>query len=174
MMWIAWLVGGVLLITVGTVFAGGALLPREHVATGSVVIAHPPDEIWRVIRRVGELPTWRKSVTRVEIIDGPPEAPAAWAEYSGRDAIPLRLEQSTDSRSLTTRITNDKLPFGGTWTIELTPEGNGTRVRVTENGFVNPPPFRFIAKFFVGHAATLRGYLTDLARKFGSDAQIEP
>lgn len=174
MMWMAWLFGGVLLIVVGTVFAVGALLPREHIATGSVLIAHAPEEIWRVIRRVEELPAWRKSVTRVEIIEGPPESPTAWREYSGRDAIPLRLEQSTPSRSLTTRIMDEKLPFGGTWTIDLTPDGSGTRVRVTENGFVNPPPFRFIAKFFMGHAATLRGYLADLARKFGTESPIEP
>ncbi len=174
MMWMAWLFGGVLLIVVGTVFAVGALLPREHIATGSVLIAHAPEEIWRVIRRVGELPAWRKSVTRVEIIEGPPESPTAWKEYSGRDAIPLRLEHSTPSRSLTTRIMDEKLPFGGTWTIDLTPDGSGTRVRVIENGFVNPPPFRFIAKFFMGHAATLRGYLADLARKFGTESPIEP
>ena len=73
-----------------------------------------------------------------------------------------------------TRIADDTLPFGGTWTFELAPEGTGTRLRITERGFVKPPPFRFIAKFFLGYTKTIEGYLGDLSQKTGASSPIEP
>jgi len=56
------------------------------------------------------------------------------------------------------------LPFGGSWTIALAPEGEGTRVSIEERGEVRDPLYRFFSHFIVGHEGTMRTYLADLER----------
>lgn len=172
-MWAIWFVGGCILVVVGVVLGGGALLPADHIATGSIVVAQTRDAVWAEIRDIGTLPTWRPSVTAVDVLEGPPDAPTRWSERSGSDALRFVLEACEHGRMVRTRIDDDTLPFGGTWTIELSDEAGGTRVRITERGVVKSPPFRFIAKFAIGHSATLRGYLTDLGAKFGGATRID-
>lgn len=174
-MTIVWFVGGTVLTLVGLVCVVGAVLPRDHVATGSALVGGAPAEVWRVIRDVERVPTWRKSVTAVEGVEagGPDGGASAWVERSGKDGLRMMVGRCEVERMIETRIDDKGLPFGGTWTIELAPEGEGTRVRVTERGFVRTPPFRFIAKFFIGHSSNLRRYLTDLASRNGGAAVIE-
>ena len=73
------------------------------------------------------------------------------------------VEQAPPSR-LVTRVA-DGLPYGGTWTFELAPEGGGTRLTITEHGEVYNPIFRVLARFVFGHAATMEAYLEDLAAR---------
>lgn len=170
---ILWFLIGIVLMVIGLTCAVGAVLPRDHVATGSVVVPIEPAAAWRKIRAVGDLPAWRSGITKVDGIDGPAEAPREWVEHSGNDAMKLIVEESQDLRLLRTRIDDTGKPFGGTWTFELSPEGPATRVRITERGFVGPPPFRFIAKFVMGHRATLVRYLADFAKATGATVRIE-
>jgi hypothetical protein len=65
-------------------------------------------------------------------------------------------------RRLVTRIADQSLPFGGTWTYELTPAGSGTRLTITEHGTVFNPVFRFMSRFVFGHAATIERFLKDI------------
>ena len=71
------------------------------------------------------------------------------------------------------RIVDDGLPFGGTWAFDLTPDGAGCRLRITENGFIKPPPFRYIARL-MGYETTIKAYLGALASKLGQAVAIEP
>jgi hypothetical protein len=73
--------------------------------------------------------------------------------------------ESDPPRRRVTAIDDASLPFGGTWTWELSPEGQGTRLTVTERGHVDPPLFRFLSRFVFGHDATLRRVLSDLSRR---------
>ncbi len=164
---VVWLVAGVVMVLVGAVILIGSRVPRDHVATGSVVVAGSPERVWTMIRAVSEVPRWRPSVSAVENIEGPANAPTAWTERSGRDSLRFEAGACAEGRSIETRIVDTGLPFGGAWTIEVAPEGAGTRVTVTERGFVKPPPFRFVAKYIMGHDATLRKYLRDLENAFG-------
>jgi hypothetical protein len=58
----------------------------------------------------------------------------------------------------------------------VTPEGAGSRVRITERGEVYNPVFRFMSRFVMGHSATARAYLMSLGRKYGAEVApvVEP
>jgi hypothetical protein len=62
------------------------------------------------------------------------------------------------------RIADRSLPFGGRWTFELSPAPGGTLLRITEDGEVYNPIFRFVSRFVFGHDRTINGYLEDLER----------
>ncbi len=72
------------------------------------------------------------------------------------------------------RIAEKNLPFGGTWTIDIAPAAEGSVVRITEDGEIYNPIFRFMARFFFGYTATIEGFLRDLGQRFGELTNIEP
>jgi hypothetical protein len=64
-----------------------------------------------------------------------------------------------------TRIADPSLPFGGTWTYDLKPQGSGTELTITEDGEVYNPIFRFMSKFVFSQTATIEAYQASLKRK---------
>jgi len=75
---------------------------------------------------------------------------------------------------MVTRITDDSLPFGGTWTYEIAPADGSATLRITERGFIKPALFRFMTRFFFGYTSTMETYLKNLGKKFGEDVAPTP
>jgi len=57
------------------------------------------------------------------------------------------------------------IPFGGTWTYDITPSGSGTQLRITERGEVYNPIFRVASRFVFRHTATMEEFLRNLEEK---------
>jgi hypothetical protein len=161
---VALLAIGVLAVVVVTV---GAMLPVKHVASRSDVFAGTPETIWRLITDVDRFPAWRadvKSVTRLPDRDGK----VHWAEETTSGRITFAAEHMEPPRLLVVRIADPDLPFGGTWTYELTPAAGGTRMTITENGEIYNPLFRFMARFVFGYDATMASYVAALQKRTAS------
>ncbi len=85
--------------------------------------------------------------------------------------LPLVIEAEDPPRRLVTRIaTEGKAPFGGTWTYDIIPEGSGSRLTITEDGWVGNPFFRVISRI-MGYHGTIDSYLRAVAKRFGSDTK---
>jgi uncharacterized protein YndB with AHSA1/START domain len=149
----------------------GALLPKKHLATREGRYHQPPDAIWKAITDIDGMPSWRaglKSVRRLPDVNGLP----AWVETMDSGVIPLETTAAEPPAKLVVRIADPKLPFGGTWTYEIRATPEGSALRITENGEVYNPVFRFVSRFFLGYTATIDGYLNSLAKKFGEPPWI--
>jgi hypothetical protein len=88
--------------------------------------------------------------------------------------VTYRVVESAPPRRLITRIADQHLPYGGTWTYDLTPDGSGTRLTITENGEVYNPIFRFVSRFIVGHTSMMETVLRDLGTRHGETIAPEP
>jgi hypothetical protein len=103
-----------------------------------------------------------------------------WSEPWGRRTILYEEVTSDPPRLYRTRVVGDaaehKLPFAGTWTYEITPtaDGSACTCRITEDGEVSNPIFRFVSRFFIGHTRTIDTYLTALCGKFNEPVKLEP
>ncbi len=152
----------------------GELLPKNHSATRAARFRQPPDAIWSAITDYAKFPQWRKSVVRIEALP-PVNGQPSWKEFDTHgDAIPYEIVEATPGRKLVTRIADPKLPFGGTWTYALTRQPDGsTLLRITEDGEVRNPIFRFMACFFIGYTKTMEDYLQALGGKFREPVTIE-
>jgi uncharacterized protein YndB with AHSA1/START domain len=144
----------------------GWSLPVKHSVSRMATYAPPPEVVYGAITRVEDFPAWRSKVKTVDVLDTA-NGRRRFRESGGDGDILYEVEDAQPPRRLVTRIADDELPFGGRWTYELTPSGNGTTLRITEDGEVYNPIFRFMSKFVFGHHATLDSYLTDLGRKLG-------
>jgi uncharacterized protein YndB with AHSA1/START domain len=154
-----------LLVVAGIViYAIGARLPVHHVATRTVHIAAPPARVYALIRDFGSAPTWRKDVKRVELLADI----HGFREHGHNGAITYEVLEDVSPSKLVTRIVDRNLGFGGSWTYDLTPDGDGTLLRITENGEVTNVLFRFMSRYVFGHTATIEKVQDALAKHFAA------
>lgn len=167
--WLKWIlraVAGVALLVAG--LAGlGSMQPVSHTATVSVVVRGEPERVWAVITDVEGLPDWRPNVTETERLPDLAGLPV-WRESGATGSMTLEVTVWEPPRRMVTRIADEGLPFGGTWTYALLPDPLGTRVTLTENGEIYNPIFRFVSRFVLGLDATMRTYLDGLETHMGA------
>jgi uncharacterized protein YndB with AHSA1/START domain len=146
----------------------GSRLPRSHRASREQTLATSPETIWTAITDVDAFPSWRdiRKVQRLPDRDGRP----VWVEEGRSGRITLAVERMDAPRLLVSRIADRDLPFGGTWTYELTPVPGGTRLKITEDGEIYNPLFRLMARFIFGYEGTIASYMAALEKRFARDA----
>ena len=142
MRWIALTVVGLLVLAAG-IAAVGAMLPRTHKASRTLRVKRPPADVWPMMMQVTQA-----SDVPVDVLDSQP---------------PHRL---------VTRVTEKEKNFGGTWTIDLTPVGEGSTVTIAEDGWVANPIFRFVSRVVIGHHATMDGVLKKVAATLNENAAL--
>jgi len=124
----------------------------------------PPEVIWSAMTDVAAFPSWRAGVTRVERLPDRNGYPV-WMEEGRSGKMTMAVERMEPPRVLVARIADPKLPFGGTWTYEITPDAGGSRLTITENGEIYNPLFRFMARFIFGYEGTIQSYLSSLEKR---------
>ncbi|HWO26026.1 MAG TPA: SRPBCC family protein [Kofleriaceae bacterium] len=169
MIWIAYAAGGLVGLVVLMALIG-LFLPRGHVTARRCVLARPPEAVWAALVDLDAQPRWRRGLKRLERLDE-----RRFRETTRQGAITFELLEERPRELRITRIADDALPFGGRWIYELHPEGDsGTRLTITEDGFIKNPVFRFLAATVFSTSATLEAFLGDLAAHLGVAAVIEP
>jgi uncharacterized protein YndB with AHSA1/START domain len=139
----------------------GWSLPVKHTATGEATFRSSPESLYRLITDVDRFPQWRSSVKRIERL--PDSAGKTRFREIGSDGTILyEVDSAVPGQRLVTRIADRSLPFGGSWTYELMPRGDSTTLRITEDGEVYNPVYRFVSRFVFGHNATIEKYLEDV------------
>jgi uncharacterized protein YndB with AHSA1/START domain len=164
-----WILGvvGVLVAVVAVVVALGYALPVKHVASRQARLPQSPDKVFAVVTNVQDFPAWRPSVKRVEVLP-PNEGRTRFREIGSDGSILYETDSLVPGKRLVNRIADPSLPFGGRWTYDLAPDGNGTLLTITENGEVYNPVFRFASRFIMGHTRTIDQFLTDLQKQLGT------
>ena len=166
---------GTLAVPVGITFIiilVGSLLPRDHVATRAARYHQTPESIWKAITDVDAMPSWREGLKAVKHLPDRNGLPAH-VEITSSGEIPMETVEMIAPRKLVGRIADPKLPFGGNWSFEITPDAQGSVLRITERGWISNPVFRFLSRFIFGYTGAIETYLKSLARKFGETAQME-
>lgn len=154
------------------VVAAGVFLPRDHRVTRVLHLKAAPGEVWALVSDHAQDPRWRKEVAEVVRLTDREGQPVWEDRFRNGQRIAYRTLANEPPRKLVRRIV-DQERFGGTWTYELAPEGAGTRLAITEEGWVGVP-FRVLAKAVIGHATTLEAYQKALAAHLGEAAQPSP
>jgi uncharacterized protein YndB with AHSA1/START domain len=163
MRYVLTVLGGLVVVVLVVVLIGW-LLPVNHKATADATYAATPAQLFALITDVEAFPKWRPSVSSVEILPAV-DGRGRFREIGKNGSILYEVELAERDSRLVTRIADKALPFGGTWTYELTRRGSSTNLRITEDGQVYNPVFRFVSRFVMGHTATIDQYLADVGRK---------
>jgi polyketide cyclase/dehydrase/lipid transport protein len=147
----------------------GSLLPKRHVVSRSASYRATPERLFSLI--AGDQ-KWRPELLRSE-----PVADAGGRELireTTRDGETVTYE-TLDRKapvSLIRRIATENLPYSGSWSYSLAPNGEATVVRITEVGEVYNPVFRFMSRFVIGHTRSMDNYLHALGKAVGQEVRI--
>jgi hypothetical protein len=170
MKWVLWILGGLVLI-VGLMAAVGAMLPVRHHATRKARFKAAPDALFAVLNGP---PDWRTGIKSYGELPAEGGRRRWFEEDTHGEKITFELVDARPSERLQVRIADKGLPFGGTWTFDISPAtGGGSELRITEDGEVYNVIFRFMAQFIFGHHKSIETYLNDLGAKFGQPVEIE-
>lgn len=170
MKWVLIAVGGIGAL-IALMAIAGSFMPKSHTATRSAVIGKPPEVLWQVLTDCSSFPQWRPDVKTVEILPDR-NGRKTWREDGKNGKITLETIESSPPTRLILKIADPDLPFGGTWTYQVEPAAAGSKITITENGEIYNPIFRFMGRVFFSQTASIEGYLTSLARKFGEEVQL--
>jgi len=160
--WTLWILAAVVGL-IGLAAIVGFLLPKGHRASRTVTLAAPPERVFAIVTDFGRYASWRSDVRRVTV-EGSGGLGTLVREENSSGTIPYRVDVFDPPSRLVMRIADPGLPFGGTWTYELSPSSEGTTLTLTEDGEVYNPLFRVMQKFFFSPYKTLDTFLANLAR----------
>lgn len=169
MKWLLWLGAGLVLVA-ALVAMIGAMLPVRHRAARKARYKASPQAIYAAISGP---PDWRSDVKAFGSLPDQNGRKCWWEEDGHKQKITYELLEDRPPARRVTRIADKSLPFGGTWTFEISPAAGGAELRIQEDGEIYNVIFRFVARYFMGYTSTIDGYLRDLGRKFGEQIEIE-
>lgn len=101
------------------------------------------------------------------------------ASRAGKRRCPDGMVVTMEERSLepvsklVVDIADPDLPFGGTLTYRLSATAKGSRLQISEDGFVKPAMYRFFM-IFMDPAATMNQYFTYRARSWAKPSPRRP
>ena len=162
------LVAVLVLLIVGMVVIG-ALLPKRHVVARSATFRASPEKLYALV--AGDQ-CWRPDVRACALVSGEGGKQFQRETSTRGETILYELQETRPPLAITRRIATEKLPYGGSWSFTLEPANGATTVRITEDGEVYNPIFRFVSKFVMGQTATLDAYLKAMGKATGEDVRI--
>ena len=116
--------------------------------------------LFDAIADVRRYPDWRSGLKQVDILPDDGNG-LRFREHGGNGTVLFRFERLDAPRRVVARIADTNLPFGGTWTYELQPNGAGTSLTITEDGEVYNPVVRVVQKLFFSPFKTIDMYQAD-------------
>lgn len=152
----------------------GFFLPREHRVSRSLRLARtPPKSVWAVITDHAQDPSWRPELAAtVRLADA--HGHEVWQDqFKNGQRMCYETIESVPDQKLVRLITDSSGPFGGTWTYDLKPDGAGTLITITEDGWVSNPIFKTIGRLAIGYSRTMESYLKNLAARLGETTSPE-
>jgi hypothetical protein len=153
-----------LVLLIAVVLGIGWSLPVKHIASRQQKLKASAAKVWLAISDYKGSVAWRSDLKVVEQVETAPGV-FGWREISkGGDAITYSTLEAIPEKRLVRKIVDDQLPFGGTWTLEMTSDDLETTLSITEDGEVYNPLFRFMSRFVFGHHATMDRYFFDLRK----------
>ena len=157
-----------LALVVAAVFVVGWRLPDSHQAVVEREYAAPPERVYQEIANPQEYPRWRSGVQRVDMLPEGDDRRRRFREHALGDEVTYLIEEDVPARRFVTTIDQPGLPYGGSWIFELEPGPRGTRLRITEEGEVYNPIFRFVSRFVMGHSRGLETFHGDLEKRLAA------
>jgi hypothetical protein len=149
---------GVVVATITLIVVVGALLPKRHVAARTVKLRATPADVFRLISGPQD---WRTDLREYKFFDQENHHMVRETDTHGQ-TMTYEIVESRPPTLVKRTIADKSLPFGGSWTWNIQPAGQGSSVTITEDGEVYNPIFRFVSRFVMGHTRGIDNYLAML------------
>ena len=170
----------VVAILVLAAYVDGTTLPVNHTTTVTHTINAPPEKVFAQITNIAAGASWRPEVKSVNVLPaeiGPNGPQDHWVEDLGHGQTMTFLSTKTQApiAPAETGVREVLLDvpgasYGGTWTYNVSPgpTAGTTMLAITEDGYIEPPLYRFMMHHIFGMTHNLDAYQKDIANVFKS------
>jgi len=161
-----------LVVVVGIiVYVDGSSLPVNHSISVIGIVPAAPARTFAIIGDVANGATWRSEVKSVEMLP-PDNGMDHWVEDLGHGEKMIFSVTEIDTADphghliRKVRLDGDQR-YGGIWTYDVSPGPTPSQsmLKITEDGFINPPIYRFMMAHIFGPARNLNIYMKDIQKK---------
>jgi uncharacterized protein YndB with AHSA1/START domain len=150
-------------------YLAGSRMPREHRSRLTATFPAGRAAVWAALTDYAAMPGWWPAVRSVRTEKGPDGADITFNRDARGREVAYRTGEVRPGEKLVREIVAHDLPFGGAWTFELADApGGGTQLTLTEDGWINPPMFRAIARWFIGLDSTQRDFVAHLGARLAA------
>src|SRR5437764_10184469 len=102
----------------------GSRLPKTHMASRSIFLHRPPQDVYAVVRDFASAPRWRTDLKQIHV--EPQQAgPVYFREVGKHGTINYELVQDVPGERMVTRIRDTNLGYSGQWTYKFAAENAG-------------------------------------------------
>ncbi|MBI3982858.1 MAG: SRPBCC family protein [Gemmatimonadetes bacterium] len=154
------------------ILIAGLFVPKSHEASVTVRLGKPPADVWAVITDFPKQPEWNSEITAVTALPDR-DSKAVWQETFGGQFQATVVNAVVEPPARLVREILPGGPFHGSWTWDLAPDAQGTRLTITERGTVENPFFRGMM-VFQDNTRTVREYAASLAKRLETELQTVP
>jgi uncharacterized protein YndB with AHSA1/START domain len=163
---------GVVLIVIALAFTVmlvmGGMQPRAHTASVATDINAPIAVVWQRIEDTAQQPSWRTGLSAVQPMPAQ-NGHICWMEIQKMGKMPLCEVLTAAPNTRIVAIADPNLPYGGTWTYQLTETSpTTTHIAITENGTTGPWFFRFVGHYIFHEDTMIKQYEADLQKSAGT------
>lgn len=127
--------------------------------------------VFAALADVQKLPEWNRNVKTVEVLPLIEGKEASRQTFGEGMSIVVVTTESLAPTHLVREIRDSSAPFGGSWTYDISPTSDGSKVVLTEKSEIKNPFFRLMVQIF-GPTKYLNQNLTDLGRRFGEKVTV--
>ena len=141
----------------------GWMLPAHLEAKRSVVINRPPETVWWVLTDYNNAALWHPQYKTSRAISAPGEKPIRWRVlYTDGKVANIEVREEKYARHLVEGIADAKLPFTGSWTVDLEPDDEMCKVTVHSSVVIRRPLDRLFVHWLVDPQVELAKILNAL------------
>lgn len=171
MKWILRLVVFVVVLA-AVVFVIGLALPAHTTHTRVISLAQqPPAKVFAALADISGMAKWNRNTEKIEMLPPVNGRETSRQTFKGGTVMTVTTSESSPPNHLVRTLGDEHSPFIGSWTYQIWPEGNGSRVALTEDSQIRNPFFRLMIKVF-GPTKYMDEHLEDLATHFGESAVV--
>jgi len=140
------------------IFLGAGFLQKEDFLGSRVeTIPAPVDRVWDYLIDIQDFPNRRIEINSIRIDaireDG---LPVRWSLITDQGGtLEFELGDMIPQKKFQTKLLDSSFKMTGVWTYELTPKGNNTELRLTEESKITSPVIRG-AFLFSGREANIQ------------------
>lgn len=156
----------VFVVIVVITYVGGYMLPPNHSSKTRGVINKAPEVLFDYLLDFPKWPRWNREVKNpMRLPDQNGHMVWQLGEHT-LEIVEILKPIAGNPGHFIMRVADPKSPFKGTWTWVIEHIGGASQVTIIEEGNVQSPLWRFLAKFLFGHNATAKTHLHALAQHY--------
>lgn len=168
MKWLARILG-ILVLAIGLLIVVAFTSPARTKHTRTILLKQTPKAVSAALADVQKMPEWNQNMTKVELLPPSEGKETTKQTFKGGMTMTIVTTESLAPTHLVRAMRDDGGPFVGSWTYEISPTTDGSKVELTEVSEIKKPFFRLMVRIF-GATKYMDEHLAGLAKHFGENA----